>query len=78
LFIHIHELSNDSYAAVFSLFPAKFLPEDTKIEISVKNIHEEKARHRKKIDYDKNCIDFQIIESFIERPVFTQKVVVWP
>ncbi|HEY8343745.1 MAG TPA: type III-B CRISPR module RAMP protein Cmr1 [Bacillota bacterium] len=78
LFIHIHELSNDSYAAVFSLFPAKFLPEDTKIEISVKNIHEEKARHRKEIDYNEDCIDFQIIGDFMERPVFTQKVVVWP
>lgn len=70
LFIHIHELKNDSFAAVLSLLPAKFLPPETKIAISIKDRYEkEVACH----------IDYKIIEKFMERPAFAQnKVVVWP
>lgn len=69
LFIHIHELNSDSYAAVLSLLPARFLPKDTKIAISAEN------RGTKEVDC---CIDYKFIEDFMERPFFTQKVVVWP
>jgi len=69
LFIHIHELSNDNYAAVLTLLPAKFLPEDTKIAILVKN------RYLKEVDC---CVDYKFIEDFMRRPAFAQKVVVWP
>jgi len=69
LFIHIHELKNDNFAAVLSLLPAEFLPQNTKIAISVKN------RYKKKVDC---CIDYKFIENFMERPAFAQKVVVWP
>lgn len=69
LFIHIHELKNDNFAAVLSLLPAEFLPQNTKIAISVKN------RYKKEVDC---CIDYEIIEKFMERPAFAQKVVVWP
>lgn len=69
LFIHIHELGINDYAAVLSLLPAKFLPEDTKIAISTKK------HGTKKVDYS---IDYRIIEKFLERPAFSKKVVVWP
>lgn len=77
LFIHIHELRNDNFAAVLSLLPAKFFPLQTKIAISAKNRDEKVVRYKKEIDYDIDSIDYQIIEKFMERPVFAQKVVVW-
>ncbi len=78
LFIHIHDLGKNGYAAVFTLFPAQFLPQKTEMVISVKQKNERKARYKKWLNYDENYINFHIIEKFMERPAFSQKVVVWP
>ncbi len=70
LFIHIHALSQDSYAAVFTLLPAVFIPGEEKIKIC-------KGRHQ---EVTVNCnVDYNDIANFPNRPAFSQsKVVVWP
>lgn len=82
LFIHIHELANDSYAAVLSLFPVRFLPQNTTISISVKERRTPNERYEnkfnKRINYNKESAEYQIIENFMERSAFSHKVVVWP
>ncbi len=70
LFIHIHRLKENSYAAVLTLLPAQFLPSDEKIKLS-------SGRH---LSTTVDCnVDYSVITNFLERPAFSQsKVVVWP
>jgi CRISPR-associated protein Cmr1 len=70
LFIHIHALGKNHFAAVLTLLPAVFLPRDVKIEIS-------SGRHnRTTVDCN---VDYNNVTNFINRPAFRRsKVVVWP
>ena len=70
LFIHIHALNTNKYAAVLTLLPAIFLPPGEKIEIS------SGPRNKVLVDCD---VDYRYITDFMNRPAFSQsKVVVWP
>ncbi|MGI6616098.1 MAG: type III-B CRISPR module RAMP protein Cmr1 [Dethiobacteria bacterium] len=70
LFIHIHRLKANSYAAILALLPASFLPPGVKIKLS------SGRHHSATVDCD---VDYSVITDFMERPIFSQsKVVVWP
>lgn len=70
LFIHIHALGKNHFAAVLTLLPAVFLPQDIKIEIS------SEQRNRTTVDCN---VDYDNISNFMNRPAFDRsKVVVWP
>jgi len=74
LFIHIHAFNPRSYAAVVTLLPAIFLPQEEKVNISLSR----NRRVLKKVTVD--CqVDYDNIINFMNRPAFSQsKVVVWP
>ncbi|MEW6574628.1 MAG: type III-B CRISPR module RAMP protein Cmr1 [Bacillota bacterium] len=67
LFIHIHALANGQYAAVLTLLPAVFLPEGEPIKVS----------GGRSTNVPCN-VDFRVIEAFLNRPRFKERVVVWP
>jgi CRISPR-associated protein Cmr1 len=70
LFIHIHALNTNKYAAVLTLLPAIFLPPGEKIEIS------SGPRNKVLVDCD---VDYRYITDFMNRPAFSQsREVVWP
>lgn len=71
LFIHIHALGPQNYAAVASLLPAAFLPEGEKIAIRCSGCKAGPVY----VDCD---VDYRVIEAFFDRPSFNSKVVVWP
>lgn len=68
LFIHLHALSSEEFAAVLSLLPARFLPEGESIKMSGDG-HNARAL----------CsVNYREIENFLSRPAFNHGVVVWP
>lgn len=70
LFIHIHALGQQKYAAIVSLLPAIFIPPEEKIEISARQ------RGRKLVNSN---VDYSNIANFMNQPAFKQsKVVIWP
>ena len=75
LFIHIHALGKNSYAATLTLLPAIFLPKEEKIRITASN-----RRSGMFNTVDVTCNeDYSNITDFMNRPAFSQsKVVVWP
>lgn len=73
LFIHIHALDQDNYAAVMTLLPAVFLPEGEQITISCPDRRAGLRPVRVACD-----VDYRVIERFFDRPAFNKKVVVWP
>jgi CRISPR-associated protein Cmr1 len=68
LFIHIHALANGQYVAVLVLVPAVFLPSAEEIKVT---------GGKRSVEVFCN-VDFGIIEEFLNRPAFQQRVVVWP
>ncbi|HHW39904.1 MAG TPA: type III-B CRISPR module RAMP protein Cmr1 [Syntrophomonadaceae bacterium] len=69
LFIHIHELGEEKYAAVMTLLPAMFLPERERVAI--------RCPKRQSVYLPCN-VGYRVIEEFFERPAFSSRVVVWP
>lgn len=67
LFIHVHALGNGQHAAVLTLMPAVFLPEGKNIVISG-------GGRRQTVPPG---VDFGVIETFLNRPGLSSKVV-WP
>ena len=60
LFLHIHQLNESDFIAVHCLFQAKFLPENSMLEVK-----ETKPNHRKqKVSFEP---DWQIIHSYLDR-----------
>lgn len=74
LFIHIHALNLELYAAVLTLLPAVFLPKGEKIKIS--------ARRQKDVfnTVDVDCnVDYRHISDFMNRPAFNRdRKEIWP
>lgn len=74
LFIHIHALNTNNYAAILTLLPAIFLPSGEKIKISASR----QKRIFNAVDVDCN-VDYRYITDFMNRPAFSQsREVVWP
>lgn len=74
LFIHIHALNPDLYAAVLTLLPAVFLPKGEKIRISARR----QGRVFNTADVDCN-VDYSHILDFMDRPAFNKsRREVWP
>lgn len=69
LFIHIHALGKDRYAAVATLIPASFLPDGERIAI--------KGDGQRSVLLPCS-VDYGVIEKFFERAAFSSRVVVWP
>ncbi|MGI5823593.1 MAG: type III-B CRISPR module RAMP protein Cmr1 [Dethiobacteria bacterium] len=75
LFIHIHALGKNNYAAVLTLLPATFLPVNEKIRITASN---RRSGMFNTVEVACNE-DYCNITDFMDRPAFSQgKVVVWP
>ena len=62
LFIHLHELANGKCSAVLTILPARFLPNDKKINIK-ENI---KGQKRNGIDVLEK-VDFEVLYHFLDR-----------
>lgn len=67
LFIHVHALGNGQHAAVLTFMPAAFLPEEKNIAISGRGGRQTMPPR----------VDFGVIETFLNRPGLSSKVV-WP
>lgn len=73
LFIHIHALGGENYAAVMTLLPAMFLPEEEQIAVRCPD-----RRAGLQPFYVTCNVDYGVIECIFDRPAFNSKVVVWP
>ncbi len=68
LFIHIHYLAPNRYAAVLTLLPAVFLPQGERIKLSTRGRSVSVPVHA----------DYQVIRDFFDRKNFRDRVEVWP
>lgn len=79
LFIHIHSLGERSYAAVLTLLPAQFLPENKdSLRVEVWKGKDKINTKSKTVNNSNKILCYKDIAGFLDSAAFKDKVVVWP